>query len=106
MGILWGSFWMYGWEVLNVWVLILGNLTSSEDLKGKTRTKTITRSAELECSRLKILKKLHYTNTIVTESLIEVGGKFVFQGCAITNPYFPSVKKIQIPANSKRSGEN
>ena len=55
LGILWGSFWMYGWGVLNVWVLILGNLTSSEDLKGKTRTKTITRSAELECSRLKII---------------------------------------------------
>jgi hypothetical protein len=46
--ILWGSLRMYGWGVLSVWVLILGNLTSSEDLKGKTRTKTITRSAELE----------------------------------------------------------
>ena len=90
---------------MRVWgckqLLVKINLTGRQQ-----KQKSITRSAELECSRLKILKKLHYTNTIVTESLIEVGGKFVFQGCAITNPYLPLVKKIKIPANSKRSGEN
>jgi hypothetical protein len=48
------SLGMCGWGVLNVWVLILGDKEVRFDLMTGTRTKTITRSVELECSRLKI----------------------------------------------------
>ena len=43
---------MCGWVVLNVWVLILGDKEVRFDLM--TDNKTITRSGELECSRLKM----------------------------------------------------
>ena len=58
--ILWeffGDVWLGG---LNVWVLILGNLTYSEDIK-TDKEKTITRSAELECSRLKRIPPIFFS---------------------------------------------